>query len=100
MITAPAKALKTKAQMEMYLSWNADLYTLGTGSGKKKSIAHSKYIIGKKNGELVFATTGSWNVTGGSPSNLENIVVFYDEPMKNFIFNECMQILQIARNII
>jgi len=99
-ITAPAKALKTKAQQDMYLSWHADLYTLGTGSGKKKSIAHSKYIVGKKNGELVFATTGSYNTTGGSPSNIENIICFYDQPMMSFIHNECLQILRIARNII
>lgn len=105
LVTAPSKNLDSDTMNTIFKSWTSPCFgqsskvlTLASGSGKQKSIAHSKYVVGFRNSKPVFSTTGSYNITGGAPTNIENIVCFEDKEMINLILEECLRIISISKH--
>ena len=106
LVTAPSKGLTTQAQKQLRSSWSAPaigqsskLFTLSAGRGRTKSLAHCKYVVGFDSaGDYLWATCGSYNITGGSPSNLESLICF-DQVSHccKQIVDECFRILRISQ---
>ena len=54
--------------------------TLSRGTGRNKTIIHSKIIIGyNKDKSPLWVTNGSWNATENSKNNIENMVVYTNQ---------------------
>ena len=50
-----------------------------------------------ENNETIWASSGSYNITGGSPSNIESLLFFTDPEICRFMLNEVKQIMSISR---
>ena len=103
-ITAPSKGLKSRAQRQMIDSWSgpaigsSKVLTLSTGRGRTKSLAHCKYVVGLDDKKRpLWATSGSYNITGGSSTNIESLICFHDKSCFEKIYEECLRIARISK---
>ena len=84
------KGMMEEKGLEMIKTWdegNWDIYNLSSGGGIGSSNAHCKHVVGLNASDVpVFATTGSYNLTGGAPTSLEALDIYHDpEPCKHYL---------------
>jgi hypothetical protein len=80
-----------------YSSDRWEIYNLSRGRGRFSSIAHCKHVIGlDADGVPVFATTGSYNLTGGSPTNIEDLCIYHDREVCKHYLAKVENIIDLA----
>lgn len=83
MITNLGPHLKSdirKKQISKLTNWDESekciVKTFSRGSGRNKTIIHSKILIGYNKDKIpLWVTNGSWNATENAKNNIENIVI-------------------------
>jgi phosphatidylserine/phosphatidylglycerophosphate/cardiolipin synthase-like enzyme len=92
-----AKTTKAKyRQLPVYK--DCAIRVIGSGSGYNKSLMHHKYLVGMgKDGEALWVSTGSFNMTQAATKHLENCMVIQDPSVAQVYLDEFVDLYKISK---
>lgn len=71
---------------------------IGSGSGYNKSLMHHKFLVGmNKEGEALWVSTGSFNMTQSATKHLENCMVIEDPACAKIYLDEFVSLYKISK---
>ena len=68
---------------------------VGLGRGKKAALMHHKFLVGVDDQGPAWVSFGSFNLTNGGMTNLENMVIAEDRSMAKVFYQEYTSILAL-----
>ena len=68
---------------------------VGFGRGKKAALMHHKFLVGVDDQGPAWVSFGSFNLTNGGMTNLENMVIAEDRSMAKVFYQEYTSILAL-----
>ena len=75
--------------------------TMGEGRGRYKSLMHHKFLVGlNEAGDALWVSNGSFNMTEGATSHLENCMIISDPLIANVFLDEFVNIFKISRPLV
>ena len=74
---------------------------IGHGSGYTKSLMHHKFLVGlNEAGDALWVSNGSFNMTEGATSHLENCMIISDPLIANVFLDVFVNIFKISRPLV
>ena len=71
---------------------------IGCGSGWNKSLMHHKFLVGmSKEGDPLWVSTGSFNMTKSATNHLENCMVINDPAVAQVYLDEFVNLYKISK---
>ena len=106
LITNLGPHLKSKirnTQMSNLEKWDkverSVVKTFSRGSGRNRTMIHSKIIIGyNTDKKAIWVTNGSWNATENAKNNIENIIIYKDPFFIAAFCNEFECLWEVSRH--
>ena len=102
MIVTKDKLLRAKSTKNRYRSLpvyqDAAIRVIGCGSGWNKSLMHHKFLVGmSKEGDPLWVSTGSFNMTKSATNHLENCMVINDPSVAQVYLEEFVNLYKISK---
>ena len=70
---------------------------IGSGRGYSKSLMHHKFLVGMdEEGEPLWVSTGSFNMTQSASRHLENCIIIRDPDVANVYLQEFVNLYKIS----
>lgn len=96
------KILKAKTTKNRYKTLpvykDSAIRVIGCGSGWNKSLMHHKFLVGMdKEGEPLWVSTGSFNMTKSAVNHLENCLVINDSNVARVYLDEFLNLYKISK---
>lgn len=101
-IVTKDKILRAKTTKNRYRSLpvyqDSAIRVIGCGSGWNKSLMHHKFLVGMdKEGEPLWVSTGSFNMTKSATNHLENCMVINDPAVAQVYLDEFVNLYKISK---
>lgn len=92
-----AKTTKAKYR-KLPIYKDCAIRVIGSGSGYNKSLMHHKFLIGlNKDGEPLWVSNGSFNMTQSATRHLENCMIVKDPDVAQIYLDEFLSLYKISK---
>lgn len=96
-----AKTTKAKYKMLPKNNGKSPIQVIGSGRGYNKSLMHHKYLVGlDKEGDPVWVSLGSSNMTQSTTSHLESVMIINNKEVAQIYLDEFLRLYKISKSLV